>query len=215
MKIIFIVLFSLLLLAATALVIWYMLLRLKGSERIILSVIAGVGMAIVLTLLILAACIPSKADQLLTLGIHRIEAEINNVTPGYTNQAMTAEQLEKALSNTKQWETALEEDNETTLAIQLIGAGAYMNYLKDFLKSVDANVAEMQAAGTDITIHNVLLRLQDKSRAPILKASKVIEVIIIVLGFVLILSLIIAWAILRNEEKNGPKVVLAVDEEKA
>lgn len=213
MKIIFVVLFALLILAAAGLVVWYLLLKLTGSERIILTAVAAVGVVLLETLLILAACIPSKADKLITSGIVSMENGINSISPDYVNQPLETEQLKSVLTDYNNLETTLKSNAEASLVIKAVGVGAYMGYLSSFVNSIDANIRDMEAEGTDITIHNVLLRLQDKSHEPIRKTTKVLEVLVIVISFIFVLALIVAWAIIRSEKHSSPKVTV-VNQEK-
>ena len=216
MKIVYVVLFSLLIVAVIGLVAWFLIWqKLHGANKKILFSVAVAGAVLFVVLLALTACIPSKADKYLALGIETIEKNLNTISDDYVNKEMDAEQIKASLAEYRQIETYLSENNEAGLVIRLISAGAYIRYFKQFVNSIDANISDMQANGTPITIHNVLLRLQDKSAAPIVKATKILEIVIIVLAFVFALILIIASAILQHDEKEGSAVFVSPSPEPA
>lgn len=68
----------------------------------------------------------------------------------------------------------------------------------------------MKAEGIPVTIHTVFERIHQKSEAPILKATKILEIIVLVITGILLLALLIVWAYLKKDAAylDNPRVTV-------
>ncbi|MBQ3991876.1 MAG: hypothetical protein II645_01830, partial [Bacteroidaceae bacterium] len=57
---------------------------------------------------------------------------------------------------------------------------AYIGYLGAFLSALDTNLSEMQAEGTPVTLHHVMARVRENSRAATQKAAFALEILLLV-----------------------------------
>ncbi len=134
--------------------------------------------------------------------------------PGYVNKELSTLELEKVLNDTKMLASYIDERPEASLTIQLIGAGAYISYIKTFAHTLEQHIQDMREAGIPVTLHNVLERIHDLSRPAVLKWTKVLEILVLILSAIFLIALVIIYFIFtKNEDVIGsPRVVVATDE---
>ena len=215
MKLVYVILFAVLIAGIAALIFWKLLLPMKHSTaRTVTLIVSVFGTILCETLLILAAMIPSKVDTMLTIGIDAVETHFESVQPGYVNKELSTLELENVLSNTKMIASFIDERPEASLAVQLIGAGTYISYIKTFANTLQRHIQDMKDAEIPITLHNVLMRIQDLSRPAVLKWTKVLEILVLILSAVFLLALVIIYFIFTKNEDvvSGPCVVVSNDE---
>ncbi len=211
MKTVSVVFFAIVILASVGLIMWRLLLPMKDSaHKKIMLAVAIVGLIVCELLLFLSARVPSKVDAVLSAGIESVEGHLEATNPGYINKVLSTKELEEALTDAKMLNTYIDETPNAGLAVRLLGAGAYLGYIKTFSESIEDNLKDMREAGTPITLHNVFLRAQDMSRPPVLKAAKVFEILVIILSVLFILALLLAYYILKKNESdlNDPRIIM-------
>ncbi len=117
------------------------------------------------------------------------------------------------IANTKNIDAYLDNNSDAGFAIHLIGVGTYMGYLESFASNIDNNLQQMEDEGVAITIHNVFYRLLDKIQKPIMKITKVLEILVIVLSFIFLLVILIVYFILKkNDGELSDSRILIVDQ---
>lgn len=206
-----VVLFATLIPALFVLFIWFLLAPMpSSSEKKILIALAVVGLIICEALFILTARIPVLSDRLIVEGINGMETHINQINPGYTDQVLPTDEVQKILSDTKMLEAYVDESPEAGLVVRLIGAGTFISYVTTFSEAIDSNIEDMKAEGTPITIHNVFDRIHQKSTEPILKVTKILEIVVLVVTGILLLALLIIYFIMKKNASSlsNPKVTV-------
>jgi len=211
MKVISVVIFAILILACVGLILWRMILPMKDSaHKKILLACAIVGVVICELLLITSAMIPSKVDSMLTYGIGSAEEYFETISPGYPNKELSTAELKNVLENVDNVNHFLDEAPHAGLVVRLVGAGTYLGAINTFSKSIDTNLKEMEADGVPVTLHNVFIRIQEKSRPAVMKGAKVLEVLVIILSIVFILALLIVYYIVKKNEDDlkDPRIIM-------
>lgn len=215
MNIAYVILYALLIAGISALIFWKLLLPMKHSTaRTVTLIVSVFGTILCEALFILTAMIPSKVDKMLTVGINAVETHYESVQTGYVNKELSTLELEKVLNDTKMLASYIDERPEASLTIQLIGAGAYISYIKTFAHTLEQHIQDMREAGIPITLHNVLERIHELSRPAVLKWTKVLEILVLILSAIFLIALVIIYFIFtKNEDVIGsPRVVVATDE---
>lgn len=211
MSLFFVILFALLIPALTVLFIWFLLLPLpKSSNKTFLMVLAILGLIICEALFILSARVPAGADNLIQNGIAQIEEHINQINPDYIHKELPTEDVQKVLSDTKMLDAYVEDSPEAGVVVRLIGAKAFISYVSSFSESIDRNINEMKEEGTEITIHNVFERIHNQSKAPILKAAKVLEITVLIITAIFLLALLIVYVYIKKNASylDNPRVTV-------
>lgn len=204
----YVVIFALLIMAVPAIIIWFLILPLKKStgKNVIFSIIILTTLLLA-TLFIASAFIPKKINQFIDFEIGQVESQINQISPDYTQQVLNAETIKNLISDSKQIRSYLNNNDEVNFIVRSIGVNAYISYLEDFCDNINLYLNEFETTNTPFTLHNIFLSLKAKSQTPILKATKIIEIIILVLAFIVNLALTIwAFAIKKewvNSTNNG------------
>jgi hypothetical protein len=180
MKTIFIIIFILLVATVAALIIKQLFLPMQSStEKKIFIAVTIIGTFLFELLFIAATFIPSKADKLLSQGIVALENNINKVSPNYTNEVLDAKKIESFISDTKQIRYYLNENDEASFVLKLIGVGVYISYAEDFCEHIEDYFIDFQKSEVPFTLHNIFDFLHKKTAAPILHTTKIIEIIIL------------------------------------
>ena len=204
----YVVIFALLIMAVPAIIIWFLILPLKKStgKNVIFSIIILTTLLLA-ALFIASAFIPKKINQFIDFEIGQVESQINQISPDYTRQVLNAETIKNLISDSKQIRSYLNNNDEVNFIVRSIGVNAYISYLEDFCDNINLYLNEFETTNTPFTLHNIFLSLKEKSQTPILKATKIIEIIILVLAFIVNLALTIwAFAIKKewiNSTNNG------------
>jgi hypothetical protein len=64
-----------------------------------------------------------------------------------------------------------------------------------------------------VTLHNVFVRVQDLSRTPVLKTTKVLEIVVLVFSGIFILALLlIYYIVIKNESSLGESRIIMVEQ---
>lgn len=194
MQTICVVTFAVLIVALAVLFIFHLLLPMPPSnEKKIFIVSTIVGTILFEALFIATAFIPSKAEQLISQNIVLIEGKINTISPNYTDEVLDVEKVKTLISDTKQIRTYINENSDVNFIIRIIGVSAYLGYVEDFCDHIESNFLEFQEFGIPFTLHNIFNFMLDKTASPILKTTKVLEIIILVVTGLFFLFLIIFY----------------------
>lgn len=196
----YVVIFALLIVAVPTIIIWFLILPLKKSTKKNILFAATILTAILLiTLFIASAFIPKKINQFIDFEIGQVENQINQISPDYTQQVLNAETIKNLISDSKQIRSYLNSNDDVNFLVRIIGINAYISYLEEFANNINLYLNEFETTNTPFTLHNIFLSLKEKSQTPILKATKIIEIIILVLAFIVNLALTI-WAFAIKKE---------------
>ncbi len=196
----YVVIFALLIVAVPTIIIWFLILPLKKSTKKNILFAATILTAILLiTLFIASAFIPKKINQFIDFEIGQVENQINQISPDYTQQVLNAETIKNLISDSKQIRSYLNSNDDVNFLVRIIGINAYISYLEEFANNINLYLNEFETTNTPFTLHNIFLSLKEKSQTPILKATKIIEIIILVLAFIVNLALII-WSFAVKKE---------------
>ncbi len=157
-----------------------------------------------------ALLVPALFIKLIETGIAGMEEHINQINPDYINKELPTEDIQNVLKDTKMLDSYIDDAPNARLVVRLIGAGAYIQYVTSFSKSLDANIEEMKAEGIPVTIHNVFERIHQKSEAPIIKVTKILEIIVLVITGLLLLVLLIVYAYMKKDAAylDNPRVTV-------
>lgn len=199
MKIIFVVLFALLIIAFAFLLIWQLFWKMiPSSAKKIFIAVTILGTLLFEALFIASAFIPNKIDKLLAQGIVSIENNINEISSDYTNEVLSPEKVKLLIADTKQIKYSLKENPEAGFIVKTIGLNTYLSYLEDFSDGVDGHLREFEAQGIPFTLHNIFDYLKKQTIEPVLSATKVIEIIILSLAAVFFVVLIVCFVCHKN-----------------
>jgi hypothetical protein len=167
----------------------------SSNEKKIFIGITVAGTVLFELLLIASAFIPSGANKLISQGIVSIETNINKISPNYTNEVLDVEKAKSLISDVKQIRYYMDENQEVNFVVKLIGLGAYIGFAEDFCDHIESNFVEFQKEKIPFTLHNIFDFIQKKSQNPILRTTKIIETVIILVAAVFYLILLVAYFI--------------------
>ncbi|MDR1592786.1 MAG: hypothetical protein LBS16_07930 [Prevotellaceae bacterium] len=194
MKIIFVVLFALLIIAVAGLFLWYLLLPMPPSnEKKIFIAITIVGTVLFESLFIASAFIPRKIDKLIVQGIGSIELNINTISPNYTDEVLDADKVKSLIADTKQIRYYMNENPNANFIVKAIGLGAYMGFAEDFCDHIEDNFIEFQKSEIPFTLHNIFDFIHKKSAVPVLKTTKIIETVVLIVAGLFYSLILIAF----------------------
>lgn len=212
MSIFLVILFVLLVPACAAAFVHYLVRPMEKSTHKTMLYVLSIGGAMLFdVLLVLTALIPSKAETFLSSGIAKIEGNINNISPDYAYQELDTAQIKTLLSDSKQIESYLKTNDGARLVVRLIGVHAYIDYLESFTNSMDSNLQEMKEQHTPVTLHNVFTHIQEKSRQPILHATKTLEILLLVAMFIYAGFLVFSYFSVKRGWTSEAAVTLGED----
>ena len=171
----------------------------KNSSRTVLIVCPVAVCLLAMTLLIATATIPGKADRLMTDGIGQFEAYLNTVSPGYTDTELDPSDAVKLCEYTKAFKSYFENNPEMGLIVNLMGASVFVEYMTAFAQSIEDNIAEMEAAGKSLTMHNILDHIHLKAGDVISHTTCVMMWVIFGLFALACVIILIASYVTRKE----------------
>ena len=201
----YVVIFTILILAIPATIIRFLIIPLKKStEKNILFAITILTTVLLITLFIASAFIPKKINQFIDFEIAQIENQINQISPEYTHQDLNAETIQNLISDSKKIRSYLDDNDEVNFVVKTIGINAYISYIENFCENIDLYLNEFEATNTPFSLHNIFISLKEKSQVSIFKATKIIEIIILVIAFIInIIILIWAFAVKKQWMENS------------
>ena len=201
----YVVIFTILILAIPATIIRFLIIPLKKStEKNILFAITILTTVLLITLFIASAFIPKKINQFIDFEIAQIENQINQISPEYTHQDLNAETIQNLISDSKKIRSYLDDNDEVNFVVKTIGINAYLSYIENFCENIDLYLNEFEATNTPFSLHNIFISLKEKSQVSIFKATKIIEIIILIIAFIInIIILIWAFAVKKQWMENS------------
>jgi hypothetical protein len=201
----YVVIFTILILAIPATIIRFLIIPLKKStEKNILFAITILTTVLLITLFIASAFIPKKINQFIDFEIAQIENQINQISPEYTHQDLNAETIQNLISDSKKIRSYLDDNDEVNFVVKTIGINAYISYIENFCENIDLYLNEFEATNTPFTLHNIFISLKEKSQVSIFKATKIVEIIILIIAFIInIVILIWAFAVKKQWMENS------------
>ncbi len=201
----YVVIFAILLLAIPTAIVRFLIIPLKKStEKNVLFAITILTTLLLLTLFIASASIPKKINQFIDFEIAQIENQINQISPEYTHQDLNAETIKNLISDSKKIRSYLDDNDEVNFIVRTIGINAYISYIENFCENIDLYLNEFEATNTPFSLHNIFISLKEKSQVSIFKATKIIEIIILVIAFIInIIILIWAFAVKKQWMENS------------
>jgi hypothetical protein len=201
----YVVIFTILILAIPATIIRFLIIPLKKStEKNILFAITILTTVLLITLFIASAFIPKKINQFIDFEIAQIENQINQISPEYTHQDLNAETIQNLISDSKKIRSYLDDNDEVNFVVKTIGINAYISYIENFCENIDLYLNEFEATNTPFSLHNIFISLKEKSQVSIFKATKIIEIIILIIAFIInIIILIWAFAVKKQWMENS------------
>ena len=201
----YVVIFTILILAIPATIIRFLIIPLKKStEKNILFAITILTTVLLITLFIASAFIPKKINQFIDFEIAQIENQINQISPEYTHQDLNAETIQNLISDSKKIRSYLDDNDEVNFVVKTIGINAYISYIENFCENIDLYLNEFEATNTPFSLHNIFISLKEKSQVSIFKATKIIEIIILIIAFIInIVILIWAFAVKKQWMENS------------
>lgn len=186
----------------------------KSTGKVLLAILTVAGTLISSTLLIMATVLPSKIDAFLSTGIASVEEHINSISPGYIYEERDTQSLKTVLANYNQVKAGFDSNSGTQFIVRTIGVNSYIDLLDAFVSNIDENQKEMEQEQIPMTLHNVFMRVQDKSRVPIRKIVYNIEIAILVVTLVFFLILLISYFIVKNNDLSDAEVIMGEDLDK-
>ena len=201
----YVVIFTILILAIPATIIRFLIIPLKKStEKNILFAITILTTVLLITLFIASAFIPKKINQFIDFEIAQIENQINQISPEYTHQDLNAETIQNLISDSKKIRSYLDDNDEVNFVVKTIGINAYLSYIENFCENIDLYLNEFEATNTPFSLHNIFISLKEKSQVSIFKATKIVEIIILIIAFIInIVILIWAFAVKKQWMENS------------
>ncbi|MBR6266375.1 MAG: hypothetical protein IKR66_07280 [Bacteroidales bacterium] len=183
-------------------------------SKILLLVIIVVIVLLCETLFITTACIPYKTPKLLQSGVSELETLLETKEPGSTSQILSANDIQETLKDVDTFGNFLNEKSKAFFFTRLIGIASYMQYLDTFSGSINENLQEMEDNNIPITLHNIFTQAQQKCVPLIEKATRSLEIIILILtAIILIIIGILCYILSKNEDDlDNPRIYIAPQE---
>lgn len=182
MKIIYIVIFAILVLALTVLLIQKVVRQIQEKEnRIAFFVLIILSTVLFEGLFITSAFVPSFTQKKITASREILEKEIDNINPGASQKELDKESFLQFLSDAKDLKKQVLEQNQVGFLVRVIGIKKYTDSIESFVDNIDANIKDFETQGIDFNLHNILLKVQEKTIAPIMLVTKIIQIILLVI----------------------------------
>lgn len=209
MKLIYLILFALLIAALFISIVVLCLKTLENKQKVWVIILAIISLIVSDTLLIATHSLPEKANKLIALELVNVESMLNNTQPGLIDQVMDPSSLRATLADSKQLLSQVNADTSVGWIVRLIGARKFTQTLENIACNTDDFIAAFQATGQPVTIHNVLTYTQEQMDSPILKAVRTLQIVILILSGVLFIICIICYFIVRSGAMNDAQIVIA------
>lgn len=204
MKTFTIVIIFLLIIAFTALVVWYSLKLEKSSHKTANIIITILGTVLLLVLMYFISRIPKTTDKILTTGIAGITTELDRMSPGSTDTEMDATQFKSYLKDSQEMSDYLLEDKYAGFLTRTFGVRYYIKMFNKFANNLDDNMAMFEQTGQTFSVKNILNYVKDQTVKPVRTATKVLEILAtIVSGLFLIIMFYWATSIKKGKISKG------------
>lgn len=179
------ILFTALLAITPYLVIRYSVLALEpSSEKKVLTGITAASALLLLIFFIMCISIPGKTDRLISQTIALAEEQIENIRPGYTDTVLDKSQAEALISGSIRISSGIDNYPETALLFKGGRLKAYKKLMDSFAGNADRYLKEFEESGTEFTLHNIFLKLQEKSKPAVMKTAMILEILVIAIAVI-------------------------------
>lgn len=215
MNIFLIILFTILIPACAYGLLRYLVVPMpKSSERTLLFIVTPFGALLFSVLLVLSTFIPGKINAFIDVGIAKVEENVSNISPGYIYEEQDTESIKTFLSNYKQIQAGLESNEDARFLTELIGVNVYIKALNLFASGIDCNLREMEEDHIPVTLHNIFLRIQEKSKDSIVGITQKIEIAILIVTLIFFIVIGFACLLARHDMSGDAKVRIAEETDK-
>lgn len=215
MNIFLIILFTILIPACAYGLLRYLVVPMpKSSERTLLFIVTPLGALLFSVLLVLSTFIPGKINAFIDVGIAKVEENVSNISPGYIYEEQDTESIKTFLSNYKQIQAGLESNEDARFLTELIGVNVYIKALNLFASGIDCNLREMEEEHIPVTLHNIFLRIQEKSKDSIVGITQKIEIAILIVTLIFFIVIGFACLLARHDMSGDAKVRIAEETDK-
>lgn len=214
MNIFLIILFTILIPACAYGLLRYLVVPMpKSSERTLLFIVTPLGALLFSVLLVLSTFIPGKINAFIDTGIAKVEENVSNISPGYIYEEQDTESIKTFLSNYKQIQAGLESNEDARFLTELIGVNVYIKALNLFASGIDCNLREMEEEHIPITLHNIFLRIQEKSKDSIVGITQKIGIAILIVTLIFFIVIGFTCLLARHDMSGDAKVRIAKETE--
>ena len=183
----------------------------KSTEKVLLISIVIAGTLLSSALLIMAHMLPGKVNEFMSSGVDAVEKHIDNISPGYIHEVADTQRLKAILEDYRQIEAGLGSNEGAMFVVKTLGMNTYMEFLGSFVSNIDENIREMEAEQIPITLHNIFVRVQDKSKGVIQKIAYTLEIGILIATVIFFIIMIASYFVVKHNDMSGPKVVMGED----
>lgn len=149
---------------------------------------------------LLTASIPYQSQRLLDNAVSELENMLEKQLPGCTSQILSTEELRNTLGNMEEFNSLLSEYPEAESFAGKVGIASYSEYLESISENIDESLHEKigLTAEQPITLHNIFTLAEQKCMPFIKKATKGIEIHILVVTAIILIVLCIVSLILSK-----------------
>lgn len=208
MKLNYLILFVLLIASSFAGLVLLCFKTLADKKKVSVIVLTVLSLLVSEVLLLLTPSLPDKANNLIAHQLTQVELMLNNNKAGLTDQVLDPSSLQVVLSDSKEMLAKANSDSPAGWIVQLIGAHKFTKALESVVTNTDGYLSHFQATGTPLTIHNIFVYTQQQVQAPILKAVRVLQILILVLALILYVVCLIVYFLVRDEAMSDPKIIM-------
>lgn len=199
MKTISVVLFSIAIPAVFTLIIWKLLFGLRSSlMRNILIALVILVTLVLETLFIASSMIPSKAETIFSGAVKMLETELEAYQPGLKDQIIDKDELTALLQNRKEIDRFLEKNSEVNFIVKHTFVNSFLDNLEALCGNLEQHMAAFEASQTPFTLSNIFTYTLEEAKAPVRTVTKVFEIIIVLLSFVVAVAVAFLWFSIRK-----------------
>lgn len=214
MNLLIAILFMLAIVACTYLFLRFMVAKLPRSfAKYLLFTTTVAGSLMCLALLVAAACVPMMVNDFLDKGIEKVKAHASNISPDFVYEEQEVASIRAFLADDGQIKAGLESAEDGFWVVRNIGLDTYMESLNDFSAHLENNIQIMNEQQDSPTIDNILNKVKQKSQPGIRKATRTIEIIILVATLLMFVALVTAFFKQHRKAKQKAREAAMREEE--
>lgn len=216
MSIFSIILFIAIIAAAPYLIYKHIITTIEGkTARIMLTAVTIITFLVAEVIFISAVALPRSIDKAIGKSISKIEAQMNEISPGFTDQVQDVDKVKAVLSDSNQVSSYLESNPDVNFIMNAIGVTAYVYFFDEFSENIETNLIIFEQEGKEFTISNIFEYIHQNSKPSIMKGSKILQIIIIVLILIGYIALvIISFAVKKNLHDNNNSIIINEEPQK-
>lgn len=208
MKLIFLILFALLIAAAFAGVIYLCVKTLEQKSKIVLIAFAAISLIVSEVLLFSTPSLPQKANGVITLQLANAENRLNSMQAGLTTQVLDPTALQQTLSDSQKLLSKANTDTPAGWIVRIIGARKYTQLMETAVSNSTEYIHHFEATNTPLTLHNIFSYTQEQIQASISKAVRGLQIAILILALVLLVVCVICYFAIRHDALSDPQIIM-------